>query len=82
MFAGVLGWLGYLFADLGVVRGVLGWMGVVGAGLGSVVVLGPGATAGLGWLWREEVLFRGREKEVLLLEVEAKVEELLRANGA
>lgn len=82
VFAGVLGWLGYLFADLGVVRGVLGWMGVLGCGLASVVVMGPGATAGLGWLWREEAMFKRREKEVLLREVEAKVEELLRANGA
>lgn len=82
VFAGVLGWLGYLFADLVVVRGVLGWMEVLGCGLASVVVLGPGATAGLGWLWREEVMFKRREKEVLLREVEAKVEELLRANGA
>lgn len=82
VFAGVLGWLGYLFAELGVVTGVLGWMGVVGGGLASVVVLGPGATAGLGWLWREQVMFKRREKEVLLREVEAKVEELLRANGA
>jgi hypothetical protein len=61
---------------------VPGWMGVVGVGLASVVVLGPGATAGLGWLWREGVMFKRREKEVLLREVEAKVEELLRANGA
>lgn len=82
VFAGVLGWLGYFFADLVVVRGVLGWMEVLGCGLASVVVLGPGATAGLGWLWREEVMFKRREKEVLLREVEAKVEELLRANGA
>lgn len=82
VFAGVLGWLGYLFADLGVVRGVVGWVGVVGGGLASVVVLGPGATAGLWWLWRGEVMFKRREKEVLLREVEAKVEELLRANGA
>ncbi|KAK1831968.1 hypothetical protein QBC39DRAFT_77449 [Podospora conica] len=65
-----------------VFAGVLGWLGVVGAAVGSVVVLGPGATAGMGWLWREEVVFRRREKEVLLREVEAKVEELLRANGA
>lgn len=82
VFAGVLGWLGYLLAELGVVTGVLGRMGVVVGGMASVVVVGPGATAGLGWLWREEVMFKRREKEVLLREVEAKVEELLRANGA
>ncbi|KAF4628950.1 hypothetical protein G7Y89_g9199 [Cudoniella acicularis] len=58
-FAGSLLWLGYLVADMkrmGVVRE--SWLIILGAGVASVVVFGPGAAFALGWLWREEVLWR------------------------
>jgi len=57
LFANSLLWLGYLFWDVKH-AGMLGtgWGWILGMGMLSVVVLGPGATLGLGWLWREEVL--------------------------
>jgi hypothetical protein len=65
----VLVWLGYLFWDLraaGMLRE--GWLTVVGLGVVSVFVVGPGATVGLGWLWREQILATRRHKDALTLE--------------
>ncbi|KAL2132247.1 hypothetical protein VTI74DRAFT_4042 [Chaetomium olivicolor] len=65
-FAAHLLWLGYLFWDLRV-AGMLreGWLSVVMMGLVSLVVVGPGATVGLGWLWREHILATRRHKDAL-----------------
>lgn len=59
-------WLAYLFWDLRV-AGMLreGWLKVVGLGVASVFVFGPGATIGLGWLWREHILATRRHKDAL-----------------
>jgi hypothetical protein len=65
----VLVWLGYLFWDLraaGMLRE--GWLTVVGLGVVSVFVVGPGATVGLGWLWREQILATRRHNDALTLE--------------
>lgn len=59
-------WLGYLFWDLraaGMLRE--GWLRVMGMGVVSVFVVGPGATVGLGWLWREQILATRRHKDAL-----------------
>jgi hypothetical protein len=68
-FSAHLVWLGYLFWDLSA-AGMLkeGWLTAVGLGLVSVVVVGPGATLGLGWLWREHILASRRHKDALTLE--------------
>lgn len=62
-------WMGYLFRDLAR-AGMLpeGWFGVVGAGAACVLALGPGATLGLGWLFREHILATRRHKDALTLE--------------
>ncbi|KAK4148552.1 hypothetical protein C8A00DRAFT_19628, partial [Chaetomidium leptoderma] len=65
-FGSHLLWLAYLFWDLAS-AGMLkeGWATAVGLGLGSVFVVGPGATVGLGWLWREHILATRRHKAAL-----------------
>ncbi|KAH6855970.1 hypothetical protein B0I37DRAFT_395815 [Chaetomium sp. MPI-CAGE-AT-0009] len=62
----LLVWLAYLFWDLraaGMLRE--GWLRVVGLGLVSVLVVGPGATIGMGWLFREHILATRRHKDAL-----------------
>ncbi|KAK3294210.1 uncharacterized protein B0H64DRAFT_418187 [Chaetomium fimeti] len=62
----LLVWLAYLFWDLraaGMLRE--GWLRVVGMGLVSVLVVGPGATIGMGWLFREHILATRRHKDAL-----------------
>jgi len=61
----------------------------VGKGVGVAVgtaamglVMGPGAVLGMGWWWREEVRATELERGVLKVEVQRKVNALLRANGA
>ncbi|KAK3307212.1 uncharacterized protein B0T15DRAFT_167512 [Chaetomium strumarium] len=44
---------------------VLGSVGSDRAGLVSVLAVGPGATLGLGWLWREHILASRRHKDAL-----------------
>jgi hypothetical protein len=54
-------WLGYLFWDMkhaGMVAS--SWLSIVCYAVSSLIVLGPGATAGLGWLWREEIITNRR----------------------
>jgi hypothetical protein len=62
-FGNTLLWLGYLFWDLkhaGMLEQTWAWLLVYL--LGSVLLLGPGSTAGLGWLWRENILASKRHK--------------------
>ncbi|KAH6632426.1 hypothetical protein F5144DRAFT_621224 [Chaetomium tenue] len=62
----LLVWLAYLFGDLraaGMLRE--GWFRVVGLGVVSVLVFGPGATIGMGWLFREHILATRRHKDAL-----------------
>ncbi|KAL2177766.1 uncharacterized protein P884DRAFT_277482 [Thermothelomyces heterothallicus CBS 202.75] len=65
-FGSHLLWLACLFWDLrgaGMLRE--GWLRVVGLGLLSLVLFGPGATLGLGWLFREHILATRRHKNAL-----------------
>lgn len=60
-------WLGYLYMDLkhaGMVKE--SWMRIVTTTVLTTVVLGPGATAGLAWLWREEILATRRHKDAVI----------------
>ncbi|KAK1753897.1 hypothetical protein QBC47DRAFT_385163 [Echria macrotheca] len=82
-FASMFVWLGYVYHDAkkaDLVR--TSWSDLALRGVLLSVLLGPGATMGLGWLWREEAVAARREKEALLLEVAAKVDFLLKENGA
>jgi hypothetical protein len=57
LFGNAFLWLAYLFWDLkaaGMLR--RSWFTLVLYMVTSILALGPGATAGLGWLWREYVL--------------------------
>ena len=66
LFGNTFMWLGYLFWDLKH-AGMLetSWIRVLAYLLGSVLLLGPGATAGLGWLWRENILANERHKDAV-----------------
>jgi hypothetical protein len=66
LFGNTFLWLAYLFWDMkhaGMVR--TSWFSLTIYLLSSLLVLGPGATAGLGWLWRENVLATTRHKDAL-----------------
>lgn len=66
LFGNTFLWLGMLFWDLkhaGMVE--VGWARLLICLVGLVLVLGPGATAGLMWLWREEVLASRRHKDAV-----------------
>lgn len=57
LFGNTFLWLGYLFWDIkhaGMLE--MRWGRILGYAAAAVVVLGPGAAAGLGFLWREELL--------------------------
>lgn len=59
-------WLVYLFWDLkhaGMVE--VSWGRILLSGIGAMVALGPGATLGIGWLWRERVIAEKRHKTAL-----------------
>lgn len=67
LFGNTFLWLGMLFWDLksaGMLK--ISWATLGIYLVGSVLVLGPGATAGLGWLWREEVLISKRHKDAVV----------------
>lgn len=54
-------WLALLFWDMKYAGMVTqSWVAIVGYAVGSLVLLGPGATLGLGWLWREDVITNKR----------------------
>ncbi|KAF2418752.1 FAD/NAD(P)-binding domain-containing protein [Tothia fuscella] len=62
-------WLAYLFWDLkyaGMVE--TSWIRLGLYLTLSTIVLGPGATAGLGWLWRENVLATRRHKDAITVD--------------
>ncbi|GAB7353291.1 hypothetical protein MBLNU459_g3793t2 [Dothideomycetes sp. NU459] len=65
-FAAALTWLAYLFWDMkhaGMVTER--WSTLLLYAAASVAVLGPGATVGLGWLWREDVITNKRHKDAI-----------------
>jgi hypothetical protein len=91
VFGAMVLWLGWVYATEGstylpsALKGgstAVGWMGMVAAAAAIGLSLGPGAMVGVGWWWREEVRAAELEKSVLKMEVQRKVDALLRANGA
>jgi len=59
--------LGLLFADMkkaGMVK--TSWLTLVFSAIATTAIAGPGATIGLGWLWRENVLATKRHKGAIL----------------
>jgi hypothetical protein len=66
LFGNTFLWLGYLFWDLkhaGMLKTT--WIRLLVYLIGSFLLLGPGATAGLGWLWRENILASKRHKSAV-----------------
>jgi hypothetical protein len=66
LFGSTFLWLGYLLWDMkhaGMVK--TPWALIVLYAVGTLTVLGPGATAGLGWLWREDIISNKRHKAAL-----------------
>jgi hypothetical protein len=63
LFTNTFLWLAYLFWDLNH-AGMLktGWIRLLLYLVGSIALLGPGATAGVGWLWRENILASKRHR--------------------
>ncbi|KAL1304847.1 hypothetical protein AAFC00_003772 [Neodothiora populina] len=61
MFANAFLWLAYIFWDLKV-AGIMqtSWARIAVYSIASLVAVGPGATLGLGWLWREDRITNGR----------------------
>jgi len=62
LWANTFLWIAYLFGDMrraGMLSpsSLVKMLGLVGVGM---VLVGPGATAGLAWLWREEILISKR----------------------
>jgi hypothetical protein len=56
-------WLSYLFADMKYAGMVTQSWATIFAGVAlSSLALGPGATFGLGWLWREDILVTKKHK--------------------
>ncbi|KAK3311782.1 hypothetical protein B0H66DRAFT_609095 [Apodospora peruviana] len=70
LFANTFIWLGYLFWDIkhaGMLE--MAWARIWVMAVSAIVVLGPGAAAGLGWLWREELLASRRHSSAVTEEV-------------
>ncbi|KAM6514171.1 hypothetical protein FALCPG4_015329 [Fusarium falciforme] len=66
MFAATFIWLGCLFWDMkhaGMLRA--SWLKIVIYTASTVVMFGPGAAAGLGWLWREDIITNRRHKAAI-----------------
>ena len=66
-FASTYLWLAYLFWDLkhaGMIRE--SWLRLVVYMIGLTAVVGPGATTGLAWLWREETIAFKRHKDAIV----------------
>lgn len=65
--AGTFVWLALLFKDLKAwSKTDVGWIRVCSSAVASCIALGPGATAALGWLWREELLADRKMKGAIL----------------
>lgn len=67
LFGNTFIWLGMLFWDLkfaGMLK--VSWVRLAAYLVGTVLVLGPGATAGLGWLWREEILASRKHQDAVV----------------
>lgn len=66
LFGNTFIWLGYLFWDLKH-AGMLtkSWIQLMLYLVGSILLLGPGTTAGLGWLWRENILANRRHRDAV-----------------
>ncbi|KAK3363197.1 FAD binding domain protein [Lasiosphaeria hispida] len=80
LFANTFLWLAYLFWDVkhaGMLR--LSWAWIILLAAIATAGVGPGATVGLGWLWREELLATRRHKEAVTVD---KVREWSRRLGA
>lgn len=66
LFGSTLLWLGYAFWDMksaGMVE--TSWAMLILYALVSLMCLGPGATVGLGWLWREDIITNKRHKDAI-----------------
>jgi hypothetical protein len=66
MFAATFIWLGYLFWDMkhaGMLQA--SWLKIVVYAVSTVAMFGPGAAAGLGWLWREDIITNRRHKAAI-----------------
>jgi hypothetical protein len=66
LFGNTFLWLGYLFWDMkaaGMVKA--SWFKLIFYLLCTTCALGPGAAAGLGWLWREDILANTRHKDAV-----------------
>ncbi|KAK4176461.1 Neuroligin-4, X-linked [Triangularia setosa] len=62
-------WLGYLFGDLAKARMLKeGWGNVMAVVVVGVLTVGPGATVGGAWLFREEVLARRWHRDAVMAE--------------
>ncbi|KAH8647014.1 hypothetical protein BGZ61DRAFT_501288 [Ilyonectria robusta] len=67
VFSATLMWLGYLFWDMkhaGMVQS--SWLKIAIYAISTAVVLGPGGAAGLGWLWREDIITNKRHKAAVV----------------
>jgi hypothetical protein len=62
-------WLAYLFGDMKY-AGMLStsWVQIVFYAIVSTAIAGPGATIGLGWLWREDIITNRRHKDAITAE--------------
>jgi hypothetical protein len=59
-------WLAYLFWDLKVAgMAKISWLMLTIRALCSILLIGPGGTAGLAWLWRENILASTRHKDAI-----------------
>ncbi|KAH6989863.1 hypothetical protein EDB80DRAFT_881882 [Ilyonectria destructans] len=75
LFTATFLWLGYLFWDIKHVDMVQSsWLTIITYAVSMVVLFGPGAAAGLGWLWREDIITNKRHKAAIVEATHAKVE--------
>ncbi|KAF9766742.1 hypothetical protein IL306_000815 [Fusarium sp. DS 682] len=66
LFAATFIWLGCLFWDMkhaGMLQ--VSWLKIAIYATCTIVMFGPGAAAGLGWLWREEIITNRRHKAAI-----------------
>jgi hypothetical protein len=66
-FAAALLWLAYFFQDLKSAGMIAqSWVTIIAIMVVVTIAAGPGATLGLGWLWREETLAGKRHKAAVI----------------